>query len=254
MASRATTSRWTGDAILFDLFGTVVHFAPHVPAVPVGGATRRTTMSWLGATAERELPEVAFADLSAAVLAVTEEVIRARPPEFLEVPSRERFRRALSRVGVDGPRGADLAETLSLAHMGHLASLTELPAGYADVLGAVAARYRIGLVSNFDHGPTARRILATHGIERCFDVVVISDELGRRKPHPAIFQEAVARLGCAPAATLFVGDSATEDVVGARQAGLSVAWINPRGEPLPDGVPEPELVVESLHELARLVA
>ena len=254
MSTVARAERWTGEAILFDLFGTVVHFAPHVPAVQVGGATRRTMMQWLCDTAAREVPEIAFADLCTAIMTVTEELVRARPPEYLEVPSRERFRRALARVGIEGRRGGQLAETLSLAHMGHLASLTALPAGHRELLEAAAARYRVGLVSNFDHAPTARRVLATHGVEQFFEVVVISDDVGRRKPHPAIFLEALARLGCAPAATLFVGDSATEDLVGAHRAGLPAAWINARGEPLPEGVPEPAFVIAGLPDLGRLLA
>jgi len=245
--------RWTGEAILLDLFGTVVHFAPQVPTVQVGGAVRRTTMPWLCETAERELPEVAFAALSAALLEVTGELVRDRPPEYREVPSRERFRRALVRVGISDERCLHLAETLSLAHMGHLASLTLLPSGHTEALRTLGARYRLGLVSNFDHGPTARRILATHGVEQFFEVILISEELGRRKPHPEIFLEAVGRLGCRPGATLFVGDSPTEDVAGAHAAGLPVVWLNPRGEPLPDGVPAPEFTLPGLPDLTALV-
>src|SRR6266481_2379021 len=99
-------------AVLFDLFGTVVHFAAQVPIVEVAGTRWHSTMQWLRATAERELPDVPFADLLATLLAVTEEIVRQRPPEYREVPSRERFRRAMLRLGIDAREAPAFAERL----------------------------------------------------------------------------------------------------------------------------------------------
>ena len=42
--------RWRGRALLFDLFGTVVLFAPRVPKVEVAGTAWRSTMGWLRET------------------------------------------------------------------------------------------------------------------------------------------------------------------------------------------------------------
>jgi HAD superfamily hydrolase (TIGR01549 family) len=240
-------------AVLFDLFGTVVHFAPQVPTVEVAGTARRSTMGWLRETAARELPEVRFDDLLPTLMQVTEELVRQRPPEYLEVPSRERFRRALLRVGVDGERAPAIAERLSLAHMAHLASTTRLPVGHGEVLQALAARYRLGLVSNFDHGPTARRVLAKHGVTRCFEVVMISDVFGRRKPHPAIFDAALRHMGVPAEEAVFVGDSVGDDVIGATNAQLDVVWINAKGDALPPGAPTPRHVIRRLDELPALL-
>src|SRR5439155_9235244 len=117
----------------------------------------------------------------------------------------------LLRLGVEAMRAPAVAERLSLAHMAHLAAQTRLPAGHDAVLNDLGGRYRLGLVSNFDHAPTARRILADHGIARCFDPIVISDEVGRRKPHPAIFAVALRAIDVRADEALFVGDSVTDD-------------------------------------------
>lgn len=234
-------------AVLFDLFGTVVHFAPRAPAAAGGW---RAAMGWLREAAARELPAVSFDELLPALLQVSEEIVRQRPPEYLEVPSRERFRRALARVGVDA---SDIAERLSLVHMAYLASTTCLPAGHGGVLECLAARYRLGLVSNFDHGPTARRVLATHGVERFFKVILISDGFGRRKPHPAIFQAALHDLGVRADEAVYVGDSAADDIVGATNAQLAGIWINPKGELLPPDTPQPRAVIRALEELPALL-
>jgi len=241
-------------ALLFDLFGTVVHFAPRVPTVEVAGTPWRSTMGWLRAAAERELPAVRFDDLLASLLAVTEEIVRQRPPEYREVPSRERFRRALRRVDVSEAEAADIGTRLSLAHMAHLASMTLLPAGHLDVLQTLTPHYRLALVSNFDHAATARRILAEHGVAPFFDPILVSEEFGRRKPHPAIFGAALAAVETRAADAVYIGDSVADDVVGARNAGLRAIWVNAKREPLPAGAPQPDYVIAHLNELPSLLA
>lgn len=240
--------------VLLDLFGTVVHFAPRVPRVEGASSGWRAAMGWLRAAAARELPDIAFDDLLVALLQVTDDLVRQRPPEYLEVPSRERFRRAVARLGVDGANAATVAERLSLVHMAYLASTTHLPAGHDTVLRVLGARYRLGLISNFDHGPTARRVLVEHGIDRCFDVVMISDGFGRRKPHPAIFEAALRDLGVQASEAVYVGDSVADDLVGATRAQLAVVWINPKGEALPPDAPQPRAVIRTLDELPAVLA
>ncbi len=242
-------------AVLFDLFGTLVHFRAEPAAVTSAGAPRRPALGWLRSTLEHERPELPFEEFLAVLVEVSQDLTRQRPPEFQEVPSRERFRRALERLGVDTDAGpGDLAERLSLAHMEYLASLTEMPPEHAGVLASLAGAYRLGLVSNFDHAPTARRVLAMHGIAHFFDPIVISDEFGRRKPHPSIFAAAVARIGVDADDTVYVGDSAAEDLVGAHRAGVRAVWVNAKADPLPDGIPQPCHQVRRLTELMPLLA
>jgi putative hydrolase of the HAD superfamily len=53
------------------------------------------------------------------------------------------------------------------------------------------------------------------------DLLVISSEVGYRKPHPSFFRAACDRLGLPPHAVLCVGDDLENDVRGAMRAGLS---------------------------------
>ena len=245
--------RWRGRALLFDLFGTVVLFAPRVPKVEVAGTAWRSTMGWLRETVATELPQLAFEDLLPTLMQVTEEIVRQRPPDYHEVPSRERFRRALVRLGIDAAEAPAIAERLSLAHMAHLASMTVLPPAHAAVLQEVAARYRLALVSNFDHAATARCILDKHGVSQYFHSIVISDEFGRRKPHPAIFTAALTGIGAAAEEALFIGDSAGDDLVGAHNAGVPAVWLNLAGEPLPGGTPPPRYTIGQLADLLGVI-
>ena len=241
-------------AILFDLYDTVVMFHPRVPATEVAGTRWRSTMGWMTEVVARELPEVAFDDFLRAITETTAEIVRNRPPDYFEVPSRERFRRALIRLGMDGADLERKAAQLSRAHMQHLAAATELPPEHLALVQELGAHYALGLVSNFDHGPTARAVLAHHGLTPLFQSIVISDGFGRRKPHPAIFRAALDELGVAAADAVFVGDSAADDVVGAHAAGIDAVWINASGAALPDGSPPPRQTIARLVELPRVLS
>jgi putative hydrolase of the HAD superfamily len=96
---------------------------------------------------------------------------------------------------------------------------------------------KLGLVSNaFDPGWLLRRDLRQMGIEQRIDVAVFSSEVGMRKPHPEIFETALAALEVAPERTLFVGDRLYEDVRGAGELGMTTVqalWF--RADEHPDG-------------------
>ena len=79
---------------------------------------------------------------------------------------------------------------------------------------------RTGVLSNFDHYPHVYRILQSAQCLELLDVVIVSGEVGLKKPDAAIFTLATSRLGSMPARTLFVGDHPEQDFEGAHDAGL----------------------------------
>lgn len=89
---------------------------------------------------------------------------------------------------------------------------------------ALADQFRVGILTNgfsevqhakFDRFPVLR--------ERA-EVLIISEEAGVMKPHPAIFAYAAEAAGAPAEALLYVGDSYTSDVEGAQGAGWQSAW------------------------------
>ena len=58
------------------------------------------------------------------------------------------------------------------------------------------------------------------GIEKYFDVIVFSCDVGVAKPAPSIFQLALEQLGSSPAETIMVGDSYKSDVEGSSKIGV----------------------------------
>jgi putative hydrolase of the HAD superfamily len=80
---------------------------------------------------------------------------------------------------------------------------------------------KTGLVSNaFDPPGLLHDDLEQMGLGHRLDAAVFSSEVGKRKPHPAIFEAALDRLGVDPSRALFVGDRRYEDVRGSKELGM----------------------------------
>ena len=77
----------------------------------------------------------------------------------------------------------------------------------------------------------------------------MSDTVGWRKPRPDIFQRALSEMGVSAEECLFVGDRPDIDVAGAKGIGMAAAWLNPAREPLPAGLPAPDLDLAGLSDL-----
>ena len=233
--------------VLLDLFGTLVHFdARRLPELPVGDERVRTTVGALGPLLAEWVPGVTPEAFWPVLLAVSEEMARARAEQLLELPSRERFRRALERVGCGEASVGEAAVSLSRAHMAAIVAATVFPAEHAALLVALRRSYRLGVVSNFDDTGAAYDILARHGVLPLLDTVVVSEALGLRKPHPALVRTGLRGLGLAPHEALFVGDTFADDVGAATAAGTDAAWIDARGAGVPDGAPAPRYVLRAL--------
>ena len=85
-----------------------------------------------------------------------------------------------------------------------------------------AASLRIGLVSNGIRD--LNEFVVHHRLD--VDAAVGSRAHGRVKPHPTIFQAALAAIGAAPEDRVMVGDSLEEDVEGARALGMRAILLD----------------------------
>jgi putative hydrolase of the HAD superfamily len=114
----------------------------------------------------------------------------------------------------------------------------QLAANTPALLEALRGRgLKLGLVSNaFDPGWLLHRDLQQMGLDKQLDFAVFSSEVGKRKPHPAIFERALDALAVAPTDAVFVGDRLYEDVRGAGELGMTTVqalWF--RADEHPEG-------------------
>src|SRR4051794_32296509 len=91
------------------------------------------------------------------------------------------------------------------------------------------------------------------GLERYFDVVIVSGEAGVAKPDRRVFELALRKLGGEPSTAWYVGDNIVNDVGGAQSAGWTAVWVNRLGRTrLPEHA-EPHHEITSLTELLTIL-
>lgn len=109
----------------------------------------------------------------------------------------------------------------------------------------------LAIVSNFDARLSA--VCEGLGLLPAFDLVLTAAEAGMAKPGRGIFHAAARRFGVSPEQAVHVGDSWTEDAMGARGAGLAAVHLQRQGHEAPAGRSPEVPVIADLAELPGLL-
>jgi putative hydrolase of the HAD superfamily len=171
-----------------------------------------------------------------------------RDTTTLEFPNRAFHQHVVARFGLD----FDLTEEEVEIEIWKTAPWEILP-GVADMLDALRdAGYLMGVVSNcIFRGECLCHSLEDLGILDYFEFVMSSADYGMRKPHPALFRTAAARLGVDPADTWFFGDNLELDVAGAQCVGMTAVWYNAKGAA--PGAVTPDIELHDWRDLPPLL-
>lgn len=134
---------------------------------------------------------------------------------------------ALKEMGVEmDPEGPIITRAVE-AYFEPFHQVMKLMPGALETLEKLEGKYRLGLVSNFTHSPTVTRALDELGLSRYLQTVVISADVGVRKPSPVVFKKAMEKLGLSdPGKVLFVGDDVDADIIGAIEVGMVPVLIS----------------------------
>jgi HAD superfamily hydrolase (TIGR01662 family) len=118
-----------------------------------------------------------------------------------------------------------------------------------------ACGYRLGLLSNAGDDQDVHQMVERFGIEPYFDFILTSAGCSYRKPHPRIFQLALAHWGFPPSEVAMVGDTLAADIEGAQRLGLYAIWISRRAQPTVEELNRihPDATVASLAEIPPLL-
>jgi putative hydrolase of the HAD superfamily len=203
--------------ILFDFFGTLVTYAPHGPEHDFGSSHRllcsmgsplgyeeylslwAATSSGFDAEADRTGREFAMRQLSAQFLG---QVLHREPTE-------------------------DQAEAMARAYLADWDACVRYLPGLRQLLAGLSGRYRLAVVSNTVDTELVPAHLDAMGVRPYFDAVILSVDVGWRKPHAGIFTAALDELSIKPADAVFVGDSYQPDYCGPTKAGIRSFLIDP---------------------------
>ena len=199
------------NAVLFDWGDTLFRFAYDEALLEAGWE------AGLGALGRDELPGH---DAAAARFREAYMPLLWQPGALEEVEYPGMVRDCLADLGV-GVSEEELERFLEAEHAAWEPARSLGDATHA-LLDSLRERgLKTGLVSNaFDPPALLHRDLERMGLGERLDVAVFSSEVGMRKPHPAIFEAALGRLGVEPGRALFVGDRRYEDVRGSKDLGM----------------------------------
>lgn len=240
-------------AILFDLFDTLIDIrVEQLPLVTCCGSSHRSTGPLIYQTLQRYYPNISFDQFYRVFFETYQRLDEQRNLTHREILAEERFQQMLIGLGITSPP-AVVIEQLVNVHMEQLFQVMSFPPARRTVLEALRASYRFGIVSNFDHPPTAYRVLGHYSLTGYFDPIIISGEVGWRKPHRGIFLAALDKLGFAPEQILFVGDTPWADIAGARAVGMPVVWVDRGVTALDKNCPLPDYIVADVEQLGAVL-
>ncbi|WP_231183177.1 HAD family hydrolase [Haladaptatus sp. DYF46] len=143
--------------------------------------------------------------------------------ELREKPYERAFAAVCERYELDADPVA-----LATTHIENEAEATRVRPSVRRLIEAVSARCPTGILTNGD-GRAQRRKIDAHGLESLVDTVIISNEVGARKPDPAIFEEAKRRLDADE--FIYIGDTFEEDIVPAREQGFGTVYVGDEARP-----------------------
>jgi putative hydrolase of the HAD superfamily len=216
-------------AIAFDLFNTLI--------VAERGALEEALMRLMGGLAKNGLhPD--FEPFKKAYRDAAIRCITQANQDGIETHNRFWISAALQHLGYAiAPEDERISSAIESYFSAFLDFCHPVP-DTLPMLKTLKGPYRLALLSNFTHAPAAVKLVHHLGLSRFFEVVLISGDIGYRKPHPLVFRKLIDALGGNRAEMLYVGDDPEADIAGALSAGIRPVWFTyarDRGSPLPPG-------------------
>ena len=209
--------------ILFDLDDTLFDHAGTARAALAATAARRPTLQGVPVESLYQRYSELLEELHPLVMTGRISYLEAR---------QQRFTRLLVPYEPT-PTAAEVAQ-LAEQHYGQYQQLRRPVPGALALLQALKPAYTIGIVTN-NRTAEQQEKLRHLGMSHLVDALITSEDVGVLKPDPAIYAQALQRLGATPAETVMVGDNWQADVVGALAVGIRPVWLNRLGvvRPLP---------------------
>lgn len=234
-------------AVMFDFIGTLVNVK--------GYSLEISKMKLYNSIVDASF-KVSKEDFLAAYSQAHEKYRVIRYQKLIEVTNAIWISEALNSLGFKtNPEDTRIKTAVNIFFEDYLKSF-RLRKCAKQTLETLAENYKLGLISNFTYAPVIYAGLRRVGISNFFDVILVSDAFGWRKPHARIFEEALKRLGIRAEEALYVGDSPEEDIKGAKQLGIKTVFVASQFFPIKkllESEQKPDIIARNMCEAKRKI-
>lgn len=161
------------------------------------------------------------------------------------------FEQMLDAEGKDASLAQEVAWSFRDASM---VRLNTFPLVHETLRGLKARGARVYLLSNAQSCFT-RRELDTLGLTELFEDIIISSEVGWKKPHKEVFDIAFKRFGIKAEDSFYVGNDMMDDVFGAHGAGMKTVYIETEQSRKysDNSLPLPDYIAKNHEDLSNLL-
>ncbi|WP_455368232.1 HAD family hydrolase [[Eubacterium] cellulosolvens] len=121
-----------------------------------------------------------------------------------------------------------------------------------EILEELSSRYDLGMITNTSSEKVTDRVLMSLKLNKFFDCVIASSEVGVRKPYPGIFFHIIREMFIKPEETLFIGDSIKHDIVGSNLVNMKSCLIGQKCLESSNISCIPDLSIMNLSDLLRI--
>lgn len=135
------------------------------------------------------------------------------------------------------------------SYMGHYQDYWNWIDDAQEAFARISEKYETGIITN-GFKETQLKKFQKLELFQYTDYFVVSEEIGKMKPHPAVFKHAEKIAGVPGESILYVGDSYSSDIIGGHSAGWKTAWYL-FGDATADDNHEADFVFNEFTELER---
>lgn len=140
--------------------------------------------------------------------------------------NKRRYSYPLECVGI---HDQELADTFCKEALSRIPTKGPLMPGAIELLEYLRPKYRMFILSNGFKELQSRKMHAA-GIDKYFDELILSEDIGVNKPNRELYDYALQKTGSTLEESLMIGDMFETDITGAANIGMEQIYYNPKGK------------------------
>ena len=235
-------------AVLFDLGGTLVYrYTKFSELITLGHQAVVEYLFKKGYTLQIDEAVKVANEIYGAYHTFTEKA-------YIELDFKIIYSAILSRLGVPDYSNEELISGAITNFYSPIVSAYYITNDVKEVLSKLKKKgLKLGLVTDNHSTDWAFHLLQKFELEPFFDSIVVSSQIGIRKPHKQIFLHSLKTLHINNENSIFVGDSLSHDIQGAENTGIKSVWLNRKRERQKPKTPKPHYEIKNLLELVDII-